>query len=482
MKDGQQPRIVVVGAGVAGLGAAIKLQELGFTDLTVVEASDAVGGRIAKANIGKTWVDTGAQYIHGASADNPFYCLLNKSGLLSQVHEEENTVFYRLNGCQVNQEFAERVYEAGETIFRHRGNNSGKSLGEHFAEKAHGLIATWQAKNKKEVQSILALVGKDYLVNIAASDLHSVSVDSWQYFVNMGDDLNVEGYMHQMVEMLAEGFPKERLLLNKAVRKIEWDGSFPVTDGLEYPVRVVCEDGEEILADHVIVTVSLGCLKAQAANLFSPSLSAEKMEVIDKLSFGNIAKIFLEYEEAFWARDVSRISLIWDNDSVASVSTSQTQWLKHLNLFTVMKPEQRFGNVLIGWCPGNVADLIETMTEEELSSAITEHMRRFTGNPNIPPPKRVLCTQWRRNNFTRGSYTFIPVGVDGQIMDVLAEPLVATKNPGKGPQVLFAGEATIKSLYSTVQGALISGHREAERLAQHYGGTAPPDGLCDRHN
>ncbi|XP_036435080.1 polyamine oxidase (exo-N4-amino) 1 isoform X2 [Colossoma macropomum] len=480
MKDGQQPRIVVVGAGVAGLGAAIKLKELGFTDVTVVEAADTVGGRVAKANIGKAWVDTGAQYIHGSSEENLFYCLLKKYGLLSQVPDEGNTVFYRHNGSKVETEFAEHVYEAGERIIRDRGNISGGSLGERFAEKAHAVIEASQA-DKKSVQGVLALVGKDYLLSIAASDLHNVSADSWQYYINMGDDLNVEGFMFQIVEKLAEDFPKERLLLNKAVRKIEWDGSFPGTEGLEYPVRVVCEDGAEILADHVIVTVSLGCLKAEAANLFNPSLPAEKMEVIENLSFGNMAKIFLEYEEAFWEKDVSRISLIWDDDSIASVSTSQTEWLKHLNVFTVMKPEERFGNILIGWCPGDIADLIETMTEKELASAITEHIRIFTGNPHIPPPKSILCTQWRKNNLTRGSYTFLPVGVDGKVMDVLAEPLLATKNPNKDLQVLFAGEATIKTLYGTVQGSITSGHREAERLAQRYGRTAPPAVHCESH-
>ncbi|XP_072537745.1 polyamine oxidase (exo-N4-amino) 1 isoform X2 [Salminus brasiliensis] len=479
MKTSQQPRIVVIGAGVAGLGAATKLKELGFTDLTVVEASGTVGGRIAKAIIGKAWVDTGAQYIHGASEENPLYCLLRKSGFLSQVPDEGNTIFYRRDGHKVSEDFAERVYEAGEGILRQRGNNSGKSLGEHFAEKAQGVIEAWQADEKKSVQSVLALVGKDYLINTAASDLHNVSIDSWQYYVNMGDDLNVEGFMFQMVETLAENFPEERLLLNKTVAKIEWDGSFPGTDSLAYPVRVVCEDGQQILADHVIVTISLGCLKAQAATLFSPSLPGEKMEVIDKLCFGNIAKIFLEYEVAFWESNVSRISLIWDDDSVESVSTNKTQWLKHLNLFTVMTPKERFGNVLIGWCPGDIADLIESMPEKELSSAITEHIRIFTGNPNIPPPKSVLRTQWRRNNFTRGSYSFIPVGVDGQVMDVLAQPLVGIKNPSKDLQVLFSGEATIKTMYSTVQGAFLSGHREAARLAKRYGRTAPPAVHCN---
>lgn len=83
--------------------------------------------------------------------------------------------------------------------------------------------------------------------------------------------------MFRLVDMLSEDFPKERLLTKREVSKIKWDGSFsavkdvpappsdeslsaPVSEGnvRHYPVCIVCENGEEILADHVIVTVSLG--------------------------------------------------------------------------------------------------------------------------------------------------------------------------------------------------------------------------------
>lgn len=90
-----------------------------------------------------------------------------------------------------------------------------------------------------------------------------------------------------------------------------------------------------------------GCLKAQAATFFSPSLPKEKMEAIAKLGFGNIGKVFLQYEEAFWENDVSHINFIWDDDSVTSVCTNQTQWLKHLQLFTVMRPKEKYDKQLI---------------------------------------------------------------------------------------------------------------------------------------
>lgn len=474
----RSPSIVVVGAGVAGLAAAKKLRENGFDDVTVLEASEKVGGRVATATIGNVCVDTGAQYIHGASEKNPIYNLFKKSDLLTQVPEDGSEVFYNNKGHKVDAEGASRVYEAGEGILRHRGSSSGKSLGEHFAERIKDVIDSVQDIDAKIRTSVLALAGKDMLIDIGASNLHSVSLDSWKYYINMGESINVPGLMFRLVDMLSEDFPKDRLLLKKEVCKIKWDGSFSAnTEGGEnvrrYPISVVCANGEEFLADHVIVTVSLGFLKAQAPCLFCPCLPAEKMEVIDKLCFGNIAKIFLEYEQAFWDSDVGSIGLIYEDATPAAISINKTQWLNNVQSFSVMRPKEKFGNILIGWCPGEVADLVETMTEEELSSAITAHLRMFLGKPDIPLPKSVLCTKWRSNKFVKGTYSYIPVGVDAQVMDTLAQPLVGCHHPDKGFQVMFAGEATMKSLYGTVHGAVLSGEREADRLVAHYKKSPP---------
>lgn len=143
---------------------------------------------------GNAWVDSGAQYVHGASEKNPVYCLLKKFGLLSQVPKEGKGIFYRCNGCKVDEDFSKYVYEAGERIIRYCGN-IGRSIGEHFAEKAQEFIEIHQADERMLVQGILSLVGKQYLLDIGASDLHDVSLASWEYYINMGEDLNVEGYV-----------------------------------------------------------------------------------------------------------------------------------------------------------------------------------------------------------------------------------------------------------------------------------------------
>lgn len=58
-------KIAVVGAGIAGLSAAFRLQQLGH-EVTVLEASHQVGGRASVMQRPGTddWLDTGTQYFH----------------------------------------------------------------------------------------------------------------------------------------------------------------------------------------------------------------------------------------------------------------------------------------------------------------------------------------------------------------------------------------------------------------------------------
>ena len=43
---GRSPRVLIVGAGIAGLSAASTLIQGGLSDVTIYEARDRIGGRI----------------------------------------------------------------------------------------------------------------------------------------------------------------------------------------------------------------------------------------------------------------------------------------------------------------------------------------------------------------------------------------------------------------------------------------------------
>ncbi|XP_063056321.1 peroxisomal N(1)-acetyl-spermine/spermidine oxidase-like [Engraulis encrasicolus] len=473
------PKIVVLGAGFAGIGAATKLVSLGFKDVTILEASGEAGGRVANVSFGQAKVDIGAQFIHGASKVNPVYNLMKQHGLLTDlVSKKGNDLIFHSKGHKVTGLFAGLVFVAGGRIIekKHKGN-LGKNLGDHFAERSEALVNKWWLSDEAKMNALntLTVAGRFALTALGAPALNSVALNCYEYFINMGEDLDMEGNMFSLITKLLEDFPKDRLLLDRPVTQISWDGGFCDDEKRLYPVNIECENGEKILCDHVVVTFSLGCLKAAPATMFDPQLPDDKREAIEKLGFGCVAKIFLLYEEAFWERDAQSIILMWDDETPASLSDASPQWQKNIQLFTVMRPREKFGDVLIGWCCNRVAQQIQNLTEAELSDALTSNFRRFMGVPSIPCPKTIMRTQWQSKPFVRGGYSYVPPGVDAAIMDQLAAPLSSRKRPTEDLQVLFAGEATIKTQYSTVQGALMSGHREAERLARHYGKPVPDD-------
>lgn len=53
--------IVIVGAGAAGISAAVKLVENGFKNVTLLEAESRIGGRIHTIPFGDNIVDLGAR-------------------------------------------------------------------------------------------------------------------------------------------------------------------------------------------------------------------------------------------------------------------------------------------------------------------------------------------------------------------------------------------------------------------------------------
>lgn len=48
-------KIVIVGCGISGIGAALKLVKFGFRNVRIIEATGRSGGRIQTVRLGEFW-------------------------------------------------------------------------------------------------------------------------------------------------------------------------------------------------------------------------------------------------------------------------------------------------------------------------------------------------------------------------------------------------------------------------------------------
>lgn len=524
-----QPRVVVIGAGLAGLAATKALLEQGFTDVTVLEASSRIGGRVQSVKLGHATFELGATWIHG-SHGNPVYHLAEANGLLEETTDGERSVgrisLYSKNGVacyltnrgrripkDVVEEFSDlynEVYNLTQEFFRHGkpvNAESQNSVGVFTREEVGNRIRDDPDDPEATKRLKLAMMQQYLKVESCESSSHSIDEVSLSAF---GEWTEIPGAHHvipsgfmRVVELLAEGIPAHVIQLGKPVRCIHWDQASARPRGPEiqprdegdhnhdtgesnqsgessqgrgwgedeqWPVVVECEDCEVIPADHVIVTVSLGVLKRQYTSFFQPGLPTEKVAAIHRLGIGTTDKIFLEFEEPFWGPECNSLQFVWEDEAESRTLTyPPEQWYRKICGFDVLYPPERYGHVLSGWICGEEALVMERCDDEAVAEICTEMLRQFTGNPNIPKPRRILRSAWGSNAYFRGSYSYTQVGSSGADVEKLAKPLPYTESSKTAPmQVLFSGEATHRKYYSTTHGALLSGQREAARLIEMY--------------
>ncbi|RMC11812.1 hypothetical protein DUI87_11938 [Hirundo rustica rustica] len=496
--EGSGRRVVAVGAGLAGLGAAQRLR--GHGSLRLLEAASRAGGRVCTRPFASGLAEMGAHWIHGPSPGNPVFCLASRYGLLGpEAAREENqqveagghppmpSVTYGSSGKVLNPKAVREARDlfyallASTRAFQGSKEPPWPSVGQYVRAEIARTVPTMAGGQDDARQLQLAVLAACLKLECCISGTHSmdlVGLEPFGEYVSLpGLDCTFPGGYSSLAERLLSDLPEGTVLLNKAVRTIQWQGSFREEgdDARVFPVRVECEDGDVFLADHVIITVPLGFLKERHQEFFQPPLPDRKAQAIRSLGFGTNNKIFLEFEQPFWEPEQQLLEVVWEDESPLEEPSAdlEANWFKKLIGFVVLQPPEQHGHVLCGFIAGKESEHMETLSDAEVLSAMTHVLRTMTGNPSLPAPRSVLRSRWHSAPYTRGSYSYVAVGSSGEDIDVLAQPLPEDPRDPRPLQLLFAGEATHRTFYSTTHGALLSGWREAERLNQLFQAPVP---------
>ncbi|KAI5632832.1 flavin containing amine oxidoreductase domain-containing protein [Phthorimaea operculella] len=460
----EQPRVVIVGAGMAGLAAAAKLTERGINNYTILEAYERPGGRILSSWLGDVVTELGANWKQDNCCTHPVYRMSAAEDPprpgVPAVHHSRG-LFSKVTSGKLPFPPTIAAYYKFRTI-----EQEAASLFAHGGYKQHGSMINFMSlRIQQELHSFpedqqhdaaRIMFGLCHTLSArSGDDTGLLCSDHTGCYMNMpGGDVRVPLGLIGIVAPLLREIPSHNLRYCKPVNCIYW-GTCPQS---EYRAVVTCADGEQFPADYVIITVSLGVLEAYGTKMFCPALPGSKLDAIRCLGFGFCNKVYLEYSRPFWYWQTTNLNFKF----CCGELSHHCDWTRGIVAIEIV-PNSK--HVMCALVVGEPARQMEGVCDRDVAEGVTEVLRLCTGTC-VPYPSAIQRSHWATDPYFLGAYSFENCcGFEGCAQQALACPL-----PGPGepvpPILLFAGEATMPGHYATIAGARLTGIREAERIVQ----------------
>ncbi len=432
--------VIVAGAGIAGLAAAVELGKVGLKVL-VLEARDGVGGRILTLP-GLTpehTIELGAEFVHGKPTlfDNYLdlhglkrYETTGRNFCLEEAHLEH---------CdEPSSGIFEELYQLDPETFP--DETFDETLQTRFAEAP-----------LDEVEWARRFVQGFHAADSARISTRSIIIDGRAEEETEGDrGFHVAGGYARVIESLRRELAESvSIRTGTIMESVEWR---------EEPLRIKAHTAQgetlEFEASKLVVTLPLGVLQQNppvpGAVVFHPPL-AEKEDALACMAMGPVVRLVLQFDSLFWEEDaingqkpLKDLHFLFSRDRVFP-----TFW----SAMPMRLP------VLVAWSAGPSAEAKRGLQHLQLEAEAIGALARILSLPEAVVQRRFVRSffhDWQADPFSRGAYSYVLAG--GLIAQKkLAEPL---QN-----KLFFAGEATQSDGHrATVHGAFASGLRAAAEI------------------
>jgi len=428
---------IVIGAGAAGLGAAITLAQKTSGTVCMLEARDRVGGRVLtlQDDDAAGVLELGAEFIHGESPATLSHLRMAGREIMDapqtrwMIRNSElkpaDVVFERMKQRLRRLRVPKRDLAFGEFLQRHQ-----RELGASVSLLACMLVTGFDAADLDRVST------RDILKEWSGSSAADAPT-----FRPVG------GYGALMQHLVAGlRSPRCELRLGHAVTEVRWRRA-------KVDIAVSTHTGPaRFQARRVIVTVPLSVLQglSSAAIHFDPVLS-RKRNALAAMAMGPVIKLLLQFREPFW---------------------ESLQQGRYRNAAFFLAPGAAFPTCwtslpirnarLVAWAAGPAAARLHGMNAEAMLDAALSSLRSVFGRQ--VPLRRLLRSfhwhDWQADPFSAGAYSYVRVGGESAHA-ALARPILDT--------LYFAGEACGAEESASVGGALQSGIDAANRIASRDG-------------
>ena len=436
--------VVIIGAGAAGIAAAIELQSTNLTVL-VLEARHRIGGRAYtdRETFAQTPVDLGASWIHSYGPENVLY---NYHRSLNIDRNQRGLEGWHCSFDYDGQHFTvetqikardilSQIYEHIES-FRSKAKNEEDQSIEQVIQSEYERLLPDSGPVKRLVDFYLS--GSE---QYDGSNFAHLSAKYWGTGSTEGGDYWVPSGYGNLIERIAEKHHLS-IRLNTFVTKIT------TTD----PDRIAIAIGNDSSVIHcrrVILTVPLGCLK-QNTILFEPSLPDWKLDAINQMGMGVMNKLIVQFPDRFF------------DSNLQSFSHACNERRGRFRMVICLPPP---ANIFIFLTTGLFARELESLTDDEVLEQLMAFLRKLFSETTIPNPINYKFTRWSQDRLSYGSYSNFAVHAGPHTIEQLAK---ATSNE----RVQWAGEhtnidnGTEQWSYGCVHSAFESGQRAAKAIRE----------------
>jgi lysine-specific histone demethylase 1B len=395
-------KVIIIGAGAAGLYAAYMLKSKGI-DFQLLEASSTYGGRLGKlTSFAHFPIDTGAQWLHGK---NSILGDLIKKSKTNITLDDSETKFW-FNNQLVNSLPQETDIFEGDDL-------PDISFEDYALQNGLG----------NEYKYIVENIAGDQ--GAAASRLSVFGNNKDEEHWSAGDDdFKFEETFFDLIDTQIANQVKDYILLNTVVSKIDYSQS---------TILITDSNNNTFNADKVIITVPIPILKS-ADIQFTPALPDEKTAAFAKIGMDAGMKVFLKFSNKFFDQNIigGSVCAAYADDSIGKAQND---------------------NILLAFIMGEQAEYLTSLgSDAAITNALIQELDIMYNGQASASFIASHVENWTTNPYIKGAYSYSTIGM-GDARKIASQAL--------SEKLYFAGEAmNTNGHHQTVHGAVETGYRE----------------------